>query len=57
MPCRSIYYEDDVPGEWNQFGEINAGFFQTIGSPGGASKVGATDADHPTVVALPKAGE
>jgi ferredoxin len=56
-PVEAIYYEDDVPGEWKQFGEVNAGFFQTIGSPGGASKVGATDADHPTVAALPKAGE
>jgi len=56
-PVEAIYYEDDVPGEWKQYSEINTVFFQTIGSPGGASKVGATDSDHPVVAALPKAGE
>lgn len=56
-PVEAIYYEDDVPGDWKQYGEINSAFFATIGSPGGAAKVGPTNSDHPTVVALPKAGE
>lgn len=56
-PVEAIYYEDDVPGEWKQYGEVNSTFFATIGSPGGAGKVGATNSDHPTVIALPKAGE
>ncbi len=56
-PVEAIYYEDDVPGEWKQYGEVNTGFFQIIGSPGGASKVGPTGSDHPIVSALPKAGE
>ena len=56
-PVEAIYYEDDVPGDWKQYGEVNTAFFQTIGSPGGASKVGPTDFDHPLVSELPKAGE
>jgi ferredoxin len=56
-PVEAIYYEDDVPAPWKQYAEVNSGFFQTIGSPGGASKVGAKDSDHPVVIALPKAGE
>ena len=40
-PVEAIYYEDDVPADWKQYSEINSAFFQTIGSPGGASKVGS----------------
>lgn len=56
-PVEAIYYEDDVPGDWKQYGEINTVFFKTIGSPGGASKVGASEIDPPYIAALPKAGE
>jgi hypothetical protein len=28
-------------------------FFETVGSPGGAAKVGAIAGDHPIVAALP----
>jgi|APCry1669188879_1035177.scaffolds.fasta_scaffold122551_2 NAD-dependent dihydropyrimidine dehydrogenase PreA subunit len=52
-PVEAIYYEDDVPGQWQEFGKINTEFFIEIGSPGGASKVGQTNTDHATVVALP----
>jgi ferredoxin len=41
-PVEAIYYEDDVPAQWNEFGKINTEFFIEIGSPGGASKVGQT---------------
>ena len=53
-PVEAIYYEDDVPGEFTQYKEINEEFFSELGSPGGASKVGAQAGDHPIVVAHPK---
>jgi Fe-S-cluster-containing dehydrogenase component len=52
-PVEAIYYEDDVPGQWSDFKNVNTEFFVELGSPGGASKVGATDADHAKVVAAP----
>jgi ferredoxin len=52
-PVEAIYYEDDIPGPWKQYAESNAGFFVEIGSPGGASKVGALPSDAATVAALP----
>ena len=39
-PVEAIYYEDDVPEQWAQYTQINADFFDELGSPGGASKVG-----------------
>ncbi len=53
-PVEAIYYEDDVPGEFTEYKSINEEFFAEIGSPGGASKVGARENDHPVVVAHPK---
>jgi hypothetical protein len=52
-PVEAIYYEDDVPGQWKDFSKVNAEFFVELGSPGGASKVGQTNADHASVVASP----
>ena len=52
-PVEAIYYEDDVPSQWKQFGAVNGEFFVELGSPGGASKVGATATDHAIVTALP----
>lgn len=53
-PVEAIYYEDDVPGEFSEFKSINEEFFSELGSPGGASKVGAQESDHPVVAARPK---
>jgi len=53
-PVEAIYYEDDVPGEYSEFKSVNEEFFHELGSPGGASKVGAQESDHPVVVARPK---
>jgi ferredoxin len=54
-PVEAIFYEDDVPDEWQQFTPINAEFFEDsvtgLGSPGGAAAVGAVAQDHPTVAA------
>jgi len=52
-PVEAIYYEDDIPAASKEFGKINAEFFLEIGSPGGASKVGATGTDHASVKAIP----
>ena len=52
-PVEAIAYEDDVPPEWEEFTAVNRDFFAEevtgLGSPGGASTVGAVPKDHPTV--------
>ena len=53
-PVEAIYYEDDVPTQWTDYTKANTEFFVELGSPGGASKVGATEGDHPIVVAAPQ---
>ena len=52
-PVEAIYYEDDVPDEWKEYYNANVDFFVELGSPGGASKVGKQNFDHPLVAALP----
>ena len=52
-PVEAIYYEDDVPEQWKDYTKVNVEFFEELGSPGGASKVGATNTDHPIVLAAP----
>src|SRR6202046_1132182 len=56
-PVEAIYYEDDVPEQWNQYTQINADFFAELGSPGGAAKVGMTENDPQVVKDLPPQGE
>jgi ferredoxin len=56
-PMEAIYYEDDLPKEWNHYMRINADFFAELGSPGGASNVGMTENDPPAVQRLPEVGE
>mgnify|MGYP000632754627 CR=1 FL=1 len=48
-PVEAIFYEDDVPDEWRAYTEANAEFFDDIGSPGGAAKLGVIDRDHALV--------
>lgn len=52
-PMKAIAYEEDVPEPWKEFVEVNARFFDGIGSPGGARQTGAVNRDHPLVAALP----
>src|SRR4051812_7185098 len=52
-PVEAIFYEDDVPEQWKEYYKVNVDFFEELGSPGGASKVGKIEKDHPTVAALP----
>jgi ferredoxin len=56
-PVEAIFYEDDVPGEWADYTRANVDFFDDLGSPGGASKVGKISRDDPLVAALPPMGE
>lgn len=51
-PQEAIFYEDDVPEEWGVFHQANSGFFNELGSPGGAIKLGPLDRDHPIVAAV-----
>jgi NAD-dependent dihydropyrimidine dehydrogenase PreA subunit len=52
-PVEAIFYEDDLPDKWRDYTQANVDFFNDLGSPGGASKVGKTDADPAFIVALP----
>ena len=53
MPRRAIYYEDDLPDEWQDYYKANVEFFDELGSPGGAAKLGIIERDHPIISALP----
>jgi NAD-dependent dihydropyrimidine dehydrogenase PreA subunit len=52
-PVEAIYYEDDTPPEWADYYKANVEFFEDLGSPGGAAKLGLIPKDHPLVAALP----
>jgi len=52
-PVEAIFYEDDVPSKWTDYTQANVDFFDELGSPGGASKVGRTGKDVPLVAGLP----
>jgi NAD-dependent dihydropyrimidine dehydrogenase PreA subunit len=52
-PVEAIFYEDDTPEEWKAYYDANVHFFDDLGSPGGAAKLGEIDHDHELVAALP----
>jgi len=52
-PVEAIYYEDDLPAQWQAFHQVNAEFFDALGSPAGAARIGRVGTDHPVVAALP----
>ena len=52
-PVEAIYYEDDVPEQWKDYYKANVEFFDDLGSPGGAAKLGLIPKDHPLISALP----
>ena len=52
-PVEAIFYEDDLPELWKDYQAAYVGFFDDLGSPGGAFKVGVIDHDHPLIAALP----
>jgi NAD-dependent dihydropyrimidine dehydrogenase PreA subunit len=53
-PVEAIYYEDDLPEQWADYYTANVEFFDTIGSPGGAAKVGVIATDHRVIAAVPR---
>jgi NAD-dependent dihydropyrimidine dehydrogenase PreA subunit len=56
-PVEAIYYEADVPEQWQDSHSISAGFFEELGSPGGAARIGKVGRDHPAVAALPRTSQ
>jgi NAD-dependent dihydropyrimidine dehydrogenase PreA subunit len=52
-PVEAIFYEDDTPEQWKDYYTANVDFFNDLGSPGGAAKLGVIDKDHPLIAALP----
>ena len=52
-PVEAIFYEDDTPEQWKDYYNANVDFFDDLGSPGGAAKIGVIDKDHPLVAELP----
>ena len=48
-PVEAIFYEDDIPEQWKDYYKANVEFFDDLGSPGGASKMGLIEKDHPLV--------
>ncbi|MGX6603970.1 ferredoxin [Micromonosporaceae bacterium Da 78-11] len=60
-PVEAIYYDDDLPVQWSVFAADNARFFAEplpaastpLGSPEGASKVGALGVDTDLVGSYP----
>src|SRR5205814_8224813 len=39
-PVEAIYYEDDTPDQWKDYYAANVEFFDDLGSPGRAAKLG-----------------
>jgi ferredoxin len=52
-PTEAIYYEDDVPEQWSGFVPAGREFFNNLGSPGGASKLGKQNYDVGPAAAVP----
>ena len=60
-PVQAIFYEDDVPNQWEAFTDDNARFFtdtlpgrsQPVASPGGATTIGRLGVDTNLVAAHP----
>ena len=52
-PVEAIFYEDDVPEQWKDYVAANYEFFDDLGSPGGAAKIGKIEKDAPVVAAHP----
>lgn len=52
-PVEAIFFEDDLPDQWQDYAAATTDFFQDLGSPGGAKTLGKTAKDSPMVAALP----
>jgi NAD-dependent dihydropyrimidine dehydrogenase PreA subunit len=64
-PVEAIYYEDDLPSQFQAYQEDNARFFEqtlpgrdgSLGSPGGAAKIGPLGVDTELVASHPRPDE
>ncbi len=56
-PVEAIFYEDDLPEKWRDYTQANVDFFEDLGSPGGAAKVGKTEKDPALIANLPPQAE
>ena len=54
---RMLYIHPEECVDCGAYYDINAQFFENLGSPGGAARLGPVDYDHPTVEQLPPQGE
>lgn len=60
-PVEAIYFDADLPAEWEPYAEANAEFFRMplpgrdapLGRPNGAARIGALHGDAPLVAAIP----
>jgi NAD-dependent dihydropyrimidine dehydrogenase PreA subunit len=48
-PQVSIFHHEDLPDGAKHWEQVNSEFFASLGSPGGARKIGPAGADHPVV--------
>ncbi|UQA90611.1 ferredoxin [Streptomyces halobius] len=55
-PVEAVFYEDDLPPDWTDYGPANADVFATLGSPGGAAGAEPLTDDHPLIDRLGPAG-
>ena len=53
LPGRGDLLRGRHPEQWKDYYKANVEFFDDLGSPGGASKMGKIDKDHPLIEALP----
>lgn len=52
-PTEAIFYEDDLPDEWEDYIDFNVAFFDELGDPGGAAKLGPQDFDPEGITRMP----
>jgi ferredoxin len=52
-PTEAIYYEDNLPENLRKFADANRAFFDKLGNPGGARKVGKQTNDVGPAAEIP----
>lgn len=52
-PVDAIFFDENMPAELSLYSKYNADFFEALGSPGGASKLGVLEHDPDVIRNLP----
>lgn len=52
-PVEAIFYEEDLPENWQWYKDVADEYFAEVGDQGGATDFGPIDHDHAKVAALP----